>query len=180
MKTKKTYTLSVFSENRIGLLNKLTALFSRRRLNIESITISETERKGMSRHTITLLADRGTVENLVKQIRKIIEVYVVYGYESDDLIVSETALFKVSTKSLELGSSLHEVLHKIGSKVQLLDEQFVIVEKNGTEKEILDSFEELKPFGIIEFVRSGRVALEKNLKSLSAYLPELELELERN
>ncbi|HSH67950.1 MAG TPA: acetolactate synthase small subunit, partial [Bacteroidia bacterium] len=119
MTTERTYTISVFSENRIGLLNKLTALFSRRRLNIESITISETERKGMSRHTITLIAERNVVENLVKQIRKLIEVFVVYGYDSDELIVSETALFKVSTKSLELGSSLHEVLHKIGSKVQL-------------------------------------------------------------
>jgi acetolactate synthase-1/3 small subunit len=176
MKTKRTFTIAVFSENRIGLLNKLTALFARRRLNIESITISETERKGVSRHTITLIAERDVVENLVKQIRKIIEVYVVYGYESDELAVSEIALFKISTHSLQLGSSLHEVLHSIGSKVLMLDEKYVIVEKNGSEKEILDSYKELKPFGIIEFARSGRVALTKNLKSLSTYLPDLELE----
>ncbi|HET6225971.1 MAG TPA: acetolactate synthase small subunit [Bacteroidia bacterium] len=175
MKTQNTYTISVFSENRIGLLNKLTALFSRRRLNIESITISETERKGISRHTITLFSDEATVENLVKQIRKIIEVYVVYGYENKDLVVSETALFKVSTQNLELGSSLHEVLHKIESKIMMLEEQYVIVEKTGGEVEIMDAYKELEPFGIIEFVRSGRVALERNMKSITAYLPELEL-----
>lgn len=175
MKTQSTFTISVFSENRIGLLNKLTALFSRRRLNIESITISETERKGISRHTITILSDRATVENLVKQIRKIIEVYVVYGYENKDLVISETALFKVSTKSLELGSNLHEVLHKIESKIMMLEEQYVIVEKTGSEADIMGAYAELTPFGIIEFVRSGRVALERNMKSITAYLPELEL-----
>lgn len=175
MKTQSTFTISVFSENRIGLLNKLTALFSRRRLNIESITISETERKGISRHTITILSDRATVENLVKQIRKIIEVYVVYGYENKDLVISETALFKVATKSLELGSNLHEVLHKIESKIMMLEEQYVIVEKTGSEADIMGAYAELTPFGIIEFVRSGRVALERNMKSITAYLPELEL-----
>lgn len=174
MNTIKTYTIAVFSENRIGILNKLSALFSRRRLNIESITISETERKGISRHTITLITERKTVENLVKQIRKIIEVYTVYGYESHELIASETALFKLSTSGLELGSSLHSVLHKIGSKLLLLNEHFIIVEKSGTEKEILESFKELKPFGIIEFIRSGSVALEKNVQSLGNYMPELE------
>ncbi|HRG39455.1 MAG TPA: acetolactate synthase small subunit [Bacteroidia bacterium] len=175
MKTQSTFTISVFSENRIGLLNKLTALFSRRRLNIESITISETERKGISRHTITILSDRATVENLVKQIRKIIEVYVVYGYENKDLVISETALFKVSTQSLELGSNLHEVLHKIESKIMMLEEQYVIVEKTGSEADIMGAYAELTPFGIIEFVRSGRVALERNMKSITAYLPELEI-----
>ncbi len=176
MKTTKTYTISVFSENRIGILNKLSALFSRRRLNIESITISETERKGISRHTITLITERNTVENLVKQIRKIIEVYTVYGYERDELIISETALFKLSTDKLEQGSSLHSVLHKMGSRLLLLNEHFMIVEKNGTEKEIMETYTELRPFGIIEFIRSGSVALEKNFQSLSSYLPETELE----
>jgi acetolactate synthase-1/3 small subunit len=173
-KIKQTFVISVFSENRIALLNKLTALFSRRRLNIESITVSETERKGMSRHTILLITERAVVENLVKQIRKIIEVYVVYGYEADDLIASETTLFKISTENLDFGSELHMLIHKAGSRVLLLGDNYVIVERQGTDKEIIDSFKEFEPYGILEFARSGRVALSKGKESLGMYLPELE------
>ena len=171
---KKSFVVSIFSENRIALLNKLTALFSRRRLNIESITVSETERKGICRHTILLITDRSVVENLVKQIRKIIEVYAVYGYDADELVGSEVALFKVSTQKLEHGSELHMLMHKHGSRVLSLEENYAIIERQGTQKEIMDSFEELAPFGIIEFVRSGRIALAKNEESLGMYLPALE------
>ena len=93
-----TYTLCVFTENSIGLLNKITIIFTRRRINIESLTVSETERKGISRFTIVIQHDkREEVEKLVRQIRKIVEVLAVFGYLNEDIVYNEIALFKIPT-----------------------------------------------------------------------------------
>ena len=93
-----TYTICVFTENTIGLLNKITIIFTRRRINIESLTVSETERKGISRFTIVIKHEkREEVEKLVRQIRKIIEVLAVFGYLNEDIVYNEIALYKIST-----------------------------------------------------------------------------------
>lgn len=93
-----TYTICVFTENTIGILNKITTILTRRRINIESLTVSETERKGISRFTIVIRHDsREAVEKLVRQIRKVIEVLAVFGYLNDDIAFNEIAMFKIST-----------------------------------------------------------------------------------
>ena len=170
------YTLSAFTENSIGLLNKITIIFTRRRLNIESLSVSETERKGISRFTIVLKSDRETVEKLVKQIRKIIEVLAVFGYEEEDVVANELAFYKVPAESVARTNDFNTLITKHEVK-QLFDgKQYIIVEKAGTEKEIHALFTDLKPFGIMEFVRSGRISLAKNEKGLSTYLPQTEWE----
>lgn len=94
----KQYTICVFTENSIGLLNKITVIFTRRRINIDSLTVSETVRKGVSRFTIVIKHEkREEVEKLVRQIRKIVEVLAVFGYLNDEIVYNEIALFKVST-----------------------------------------------------------------------------------
>src|SRR5690606_30505875 len=93
-----TYTICVFTENTIGILNKITTYLIRRRFNIDSLTILEIERNGISRFTIVIRHDsREAVEKLVRQIRKVIEVLAVFGYLNDDIAYNEIALFKVST-----------------------------------------------------------------------------------
>ena len=151
-----TYTLCVFTENSIGLLNKITIIFTRRRINIESLTVSETERKGISRFTIVIQHDkREEVEKLVRQIRKIVEVLAVFGYLNEDIVYNEIALFKIPTP--------------LESKPLDIE---TIIQKTGTEREIFDFFRYIKPHGIIEFVRSGRVAVGKTPQGLVEYLPE--------
>jgi acetolactate synthase-1/3 small subunit len=168
-----TYTICVFTENTIGLLNKITIIFTRRRINIESLTVSETERKGISRFTIVIKHEkREEVEKLVRQIRKIIEVLAVFGYLNEDVVYNEIALFKISTplggKSVDV-----ETINKIYKAwVVYWGLDYVVIEKTGTETEIFDFFRYIKPHGIIEFVRSGRVAVGKTPQGLIEYLPE--------
>ena len=168
-----TYTICVFTENSIGLLNKITIIFTRRRINIESLTVSETERKGISRFTIVIKHEkREEVEKLVRQVRKIIEVLAVFGYLNDDIVYNEIALFKISTplngKSVDV-----ETINKVYKAwVVYWGLDYVVIEKTGTETEIYDFFKYVKPYGIIEFVRSGRIAVGKTPQGLIEYLPE--------
>lgn len=168
-----TYTICVFTENSIGLLNKITVIFTRRRINIDSLTVSETERKGISRFTIVIKhAKREEVEKLVRQTRKIVEVLAVFGYLNDDIVYNEIALFKIATP---LGSKPLDVdtinrVYKAWVVYWGLD--YVAIQKTGTEVEIFEFFKYLKPYGIIEFVRSGRVAVGKTPQGLVEYLPE--------
>ena len=168
-----TYTICVFTENTIGLLNKITIIFTRRRINIESLTVSETERKGISRFTIVIKHEkREEVEKLVRQIRKIIEVLAVFGYLNEDIVSNEIALFKISTplngKSVDV-EAINKI-HKAWVVYWGLD--YLVIEKTGTEAEIHDFFRYIKPHGIIEFVRSGRIAVGKTPQGLIEYLPE--------
>lgn len=168
-----TYTVCVFTENSIGLLNKITIIFTRRRINIESLTVSETERKGVSRFTIVIKHEkREEVEKLVRQVRKIVEVLAVFGYLNDDIVYNEIALFKIPTpldaKPLDI-DTINKV-YKAWVVYWGLD--FVVIEKTGTETEIFEFFKYIKQHTITEFVRSGRVAVGKTPMGLIEYLPE--------
>ena len=167
------YTICVFTSNSIGLLNRITIIFTRRRVNIESLTVSETERIGVSRFTIVIKHDsRDEVEKLVRQIRKIVEVLAVFGYLNDEIVYNEIAMFKISTP---LGSKPLDVeainkVHKAWVVYWGLD--YVVIEKTGIETDIFAFFEYLRQYEILEFVRSGRVAVGKTEKGLVEYLPE--------
>ena len=172
---EKLYTICIFTENTLGLLNRISGIFTRRRINIESLSVSETERKGISRFTIAIRsAERESVEKIVRQIRKIIEVLAVFGYEDHDLVYNELAFFKLETERAEEVKGILEGYKR--AKVLFEDNRIMIVEKAGTEEEIYNFFKQLKPFGILEFVRSGRIALSRNEKGLAQYLPDAERE----
>jgi acetolactate synthase I/III small subunit len=169
----KTYTICVFTENSIGLLNKITIIFTRRRLNIESLTVSETERKGVSRFTIVIKHEqREAVEKLVRQIRKVVEVLAVFGYLNEDIVYNEIAMFKIPTPldSTPLDMETVNRVHK--AFLVYWDLDYMVLQKTGTEEEIFDFFKYIKPFGILEFIRSGRIAVGKTPKGLVEYLPE--------
>lgn len=168
-----TYTICVFTENTIGILNKITILFTRRRINIESLTVSETERKGVSRFTIVIQHEsREAVEKLVRQIRKVVEVLAVFGYLNDDIAYNEIALFKIGTPigSRPIDIETINKIYKAWVVYWHLD--YVVIQKTGSMEEIQSFFEYIKPFGILEFVRSGRVAVSKSPTGLVEYLPE--------
>jgi len=168
-----TYTLCIFSENTFGLLNKITIIFTRRRINIESLTVSETERKGISRYTITIKhGKREEVEKLVRQIRKVIEVLAVFGYLDDEIVYNEIAMFKIATPVGMKPMDVETVNKVYKAWVVYWGLDYVVIEKSGTEEEIFDFFKYIKSYGILEFVRSGRVAVGKSTGGLVDYLPE--------
>lgn len=172
-----TYTICIFTENTIGLLNRITIIFTRRRINIESLTVSETERKGISRFTIVIKHDsREFVEKLVRQIRKIVEVLAVFGYLNDDIVYNEIALFKIETPLGAKPLDIETINKQYKAWVKYWGLDYVVVEKTGSEEEIFAFFEYVKPYGILEFVRSGRIAVGKTEQGLVEYLPEAEWE----
>jgi acetolactate synthase-1/3 small subunit len=170
-----TYTICIFTENTIGLLNRITIIFTRRRINIESLTVSETERKGVSRFTIVIKHEsREEVEKLVRQIRKIVEVLAVFGYLNDEIVYNEIALFKISTPLGSKQLDVETINQQYKAWVVYWGLDYVVIEKTGNDTEIFDFFNYIKRYEILEFVRSGRVAVGKTEKGLVEYLPEAE------
>ena len=168
-----TYTICIFTENTIGLLNRITIIFTRRRVNIESLTVSETERKGVSRFTIVIKHEsREDVEKLVRQILKIVEVMAVFGYLNDEIVYNEIALYKISTPLGGKSLDVETINKQYKAWVVYWGLDYVVIEKTGNNEEIFDFFGYLKQYEILEFVRSGRVAVGKTEKGLVEYLPE--------
>lgn len=167
------YTISIFTTNTVGLLNRITIIFTRRRINIECLTVSETERRGVSRFTVVIKSEsREFVEKLVRQIRKITDVLAVFGYLDDEIVFNEIALFKISTP---LGGSPLDVKTinlDWNAKIVHWGLDYVVLEKNGTEAEISEFYQYLKKWDILEYIKSGRVAVGKTEKGLVEYLPE--------
>ncbi|MEY2792649.1 MAG: Acetolactate synthase [Bacteroidota bacterium] len=168
-----TYTISVFTTNTVGLLNRITIVFTRRRLNIESLTVSETERKGVSRFTIVIRNEnREFVEKLVRQIRKITDVLAVFGYLDNEIVFNEIALFKIAAPLGGKPIDTKTINLDWNAKVVHFGMDYVVVEKNGTEEEIGEFYQYLKQWDILEYIKSGRVAVGKTEKGLVEYLPE--------
>src|SRR5690606_14718060 len=170
----KNFTILVFTENHVGLLSRITLIFSRRHINIESITVSESEIKGIHRFTIVINSDEVQVQKLVKQIEKQVEVLKAFYHFNEDTIYQEIALYKIAVTSLVLDDNLELLIRTNHARILNISPEFIVIEKTGHEDETKALFEELQPFGVLEFVRSGRVSITKAAKAFSAYMEELE------
>jgi acetolactate synthase-1/3 small subunit len=172
---KKQYTLSVFTENQIGLLNRVSIIFTRRHINIESITASESEEKGVHRYTIVITETHEAVVKVVKQLDKQVDVVRAFFHANDKMVFQEIALYKVPTKIMVSGGKAEQIIRAHHARLLAVESDFSIIEKTGHKEETQLLFEELEPHGILEFVRSGRVAISKPMKPLKEYLNELEI-----
>lgn len=166
---EKLYNISVFTENHIGLLNRITVIFTRRHLNIESLTTSESEIEGVFRYTIVVKTTREQVEKAVKQIEKIIDVLKAFVYEDDDVVFQELALYKVSAQLL-LNGELEKIIRRSHARILHVTSDFVIVEKTGYREETQTLLHDLEKFGVMEFSRSGRVVITKPMATLSSFI----------
>lgn len=157
---KKLYTLIVHSENIAGLLNQITAVFTRRQINIESLNVSASSIKGVHKYTITTWATQDIIEKVVKQIDKKIDVLQAHYFTDDEIYFHEIALYKVSTPDFQSNPKASKVIRKYSARIVEVNEVFCIVEKNGMSEDITALYDELKELGcILQFVRSGRVAI---------------------
>jgi acetolactate synthase-1/3 small subunit len=170
---ENTYTISVFTENVVGMLNRITIIFTRRHLNIESITASESEVKDVYRYTIVVNTSPDQVKKVIGQIEKLTEVLKAFYHEDSEIVHQEIALYKIKTRDLS-NSDIEKVIRVNHARILTVDKNFLIIQKTGHLHEINFLFEELKPFGILEFACSGRVAVTKPMEELSSFLLELE------
>ncbi|WP_332021961.1 acetolactate synthase small subunit [Kaistella sp.] len=170
----QTFTVFIFTENTIGMLNRITIIFTRRHLNIDSITASETEVKNVHRYTIVLRTTREKIDKVVGQTDKLIDVLKVFVHTDEQVVHQEIVLYKIKTTGFK-SNDVEQVVRQNSAKILTVDPDFIIIEKTGHKAENQVLFEKLKPFGILEFACSGRVAVTKPMKDLSTYLKELEL-----
>lgn len=168
------YNISIFTEDKIGLLNRITIIFTRRHINIESITASESEVKGIYRYTIVVTVTQEQVEKLVKQVDKQIEVLKAFYHINNEIISREMALYKVSADALKENELFTRIVNEHHAKILSVSPEYIVVEKTGDEREIQSLFQELERFGVLEYARSGRVAITKPMKTLTTYLKEIE------
>jgi acetolactate synthase-1/3 small subunit len=170
----KKFTISIFTEDKIGLLNRITIIFTRRHINIQSITASESEIKGVYRYTIVVEVQEDQVKKLIGQIEKQVEVLKAFYHLDEEIISREIALYKISAQALAKSEELILLLNEHQAKIAIANAEYLAIEKTGNEKEIKLLFEKLEPYGMLEFARSGKVAITKPMKTLYTYLKELE------
>ena len=159
---KELFTVTVFSENRVGLLNQISIIFTRRKLNIESLSVSPSSIKGVHKFTITAYADETTIAKLVQQVEKRIDVLKSFYYRDDEIVYQEVALYKVPTAELLNEKNLEAIIRHHNARILEITNEYTVIEKTGHDDETTALFEELKRFDIRQFVRSGRVAVTKS------------------
>jgi acetolactate synthase-1/3 small subunit len=160
---KTLYTITIFSENTVGLLNQITIIFTRRAINIETLSVSPSAIKGIHKFTITVFATQDVVDKVIKQIDKRVDILKAYYNTDDDLVHQEIALYKVATeKLLELGS-IENWIRDHNTRILEMNETFVVFQKAGHYAETQRFFDELsESVGVLQFIRSGRVAITKS------------------
>ncbi len=171
---KKRFTISVFTEDVVGILNRVTIIFTRRKINIESIAASESEVQGIHRYTIVIREDETKIIKVVKQLEKQVAVVKAVYHGENDIVFQEIALYKISTEALVSGGQAEKIVRAHHARVLTVEKEFTVLEKTGQKEETQQLFEELEPYGILEFVRSGRVAITKPMRTLASIVEELE------
>jgi acetolactate synthase-1/3 small subunit len=171
---KQEFTISIFSENHIGLLNQVTIILTRRQINIESITASESAVKGVHLLTMVVKTTLEMIRKVAKQFEKLVDVLKVFVHTSDEIIYQEIALYKVTTKGLMSGNIIDHVVRTFHARILEVSPEYMVIEKTGHKTEIADLLDQLEPYGVLQFVRSGRVAITKQVRELSSFLKEMD------
>jgi len=168
------YTISAFSENSIGLLNRITIIFTRRQVNIESLTVSQSSLPGIHKFTIVIKATQEKVEKVTKQIEKLVEVLKAFYHTNEEIIQQEIALYKVPTEALMKSQEIENLVRNSGARILEITPDYTVIEKTGYKSETQDLFQKLDLYGVTQFTRSGTVAVTKNPKELlTEYLKEM-------
>jgi acetolactate synthase-1/3 small subunit len=173
---KQEYTISVYTENQVGLLNRIAIIFSRRKINIESLNVSPSEIQHIHRFNIVVNETPDTVRKVARQIEKQVEVLKVYFNTNDDIIWQEMALYKVPTDVIAEKVYVERLLRENGARAVVIRKDYTVFETTGHREETDKLIEVLQPYGLIEFVRSARVAIIKNSEGFNKKLREFERE----
>ena len=164
------YIITVFSENKVGLLSQITTVFTCRNVNIESLTTSQSALKGIHKFTIVVRTDPEKVEKLARQVEKRGDVLKTFVFTSDEVVQQEIALYKVTRSR-----NVEQLVRRHNVRILEIDDDYIIVEKTGYKSETHELFELLQPYGVQQFVRSGTVAIVKSRRELlNEYLKQLE------
>lgn len=171
---KQEFTITVYTENQIGLLNRIAIIFSRRKINVESLNTSPSEVESVHRFTIVINEVEDVVKKLCRQIEKQVEVLKAYYNTNDEIIWQELALYKVPTEIIAEEVKVERLLSQHGAKAVVIRKDYTVFEVSGQRDETDKFIKILEPYGLIEFVRSARVAIIKDSEGFHSKLKEFE------
>jgi acetolactate synthase-1/3 small subunit len=171
---KEWFTISVYSENNLGLLNRISGIFLKRHINIESLNVSKSEIDDVSKFTIVVRTTEKWVHNIVGQLEKQIEVIKAFYHTDDETSYQESALFNIDSALLFDERQIQNIIKESNSQIVTVGRDFFVLAKSGRRNEIDEMYDQLKPFGIKQFVRSGRISVSKDEMQISAMLKEFQ------
>ena len=166
----KTYTVSIYTENNIGLLNRISAIFQRRHINIESLNTSVSEIEGVSRFTILVNVTEDQIKKIIGQIDKQVEVIKAYYHTDDETVYQESCLFKIKSDLLFEQRQIQNIIKESNARIVTVNRDFFVLEKSGRRQEVDQLHAELSQYGIMQFVRSGRIAVTKDEMKITEML----------
>ena len=172
MEEKQNFTVSVYTENNVGILNRLSAIFLKRHINIESMTVSKSEIDNVHRFTFVVIVPKTLIRKVVGQLEKQIEVIRAFYHTEDEIIYHETALFKISSEHL-YDESIQNKMKFRRAHIITITENYFVIEASGFKEDIDNMYEKLKPYGLLQFVRSGRIAITRPKMAISELLQEI-------
>jgi len=171
---KQEYTITVYTENQIGLLNRIAIIFSRRKINVESLNTSPTEVDSVHRFTIVIDETEDVVKKLCRQIEKQVDVLKAYYNTNEEIIWQELALYKVPTDVIAEEVKVERLLREHGASAVVIRKDYTVFQVSGHREETENLIKVLEPYGLIEFVRSARVAIIKKSNGFHEKLKEFE------
>ncbi|MGL5682524.1 MAG: acetolactate synthase small subunit [Marinifilaceae bacterium] len=151
------YIITVYTENKVGLMGQITTVFTYRDVNLESITASESAVEGVHKFVLVVHTTQDKVKQLVKQLEKKIDILKACYYQTEEVIRQELALYKVSRNS-----NMEQLIRQHNIRILEIEQDYMVLEKTGHQEEIANLFDMLQPYGVQQFVRSGAVAITKN------------------
>jgi acetolactate synthase-1/3 small subunit len=173
MRAKQDYVCVIYSEDKVGMTNRITLILTRRKMNIQSLQTSETEVPGIYRFTLLLSCSEDQIIKVVKQFEKVVDVISAHFYERHEVITQEVALYKVPTAELIGSDRIEKLTRKHYARILHVEQSFLIIEKTGTHEEIDALFQELDQYGLLEFVRSGLLAITRQSTDIHDQLEAL-------
>ncbi len=164
--------MSIYSENNLGLLNRIATIFLKRHINVESLTVSGSEIENVSRFIIVVEITEEQVKKVIGQIEKQVEVIKAYYHTDEECIFLQTALFKIKSNLLFDERQIQNIIKNSNAQIVTVSPEFFVIEKSGRREEIDMLYDELSTFGIMQFVRSGRISVTKEEMKISELLRE--------
>jgi acetolactate synthase-1/3 small subunit len=171
---KEEFTITLYTENSIGMIGRISGIFSRRKINIESFNASPSEVEGIHRFTIVVHETEEVLSKICRQFEKQVEVLKAYYNTNDEVIWQEQALYKVPTPAITEKAPVERLLRQFGANAVVIRNDYTVFETAGHREEIDALTQALAPYGLIEFVRSARIAIIKDSEGFHKKLKEFE------
>ena len=170
MKDRQKYTVSIYAENNIGLLNRISAIFLKRHLSIDSINSSPSEISDIYRFVIVVTVKENLIRKVITQIEKQIEVIAAFYHTDNETIFQESALYKVKSKSLFEERHIQNIIKNSHAKMVTVSPEYFVIEKTGFREDTEKLYNDLAPYGLLQFVRSGRISVTKEPMKITEIL----------